>query len=157
MSKGNKIRIAKSPTIYTIEVNDKGDTITIDLTDIDQMSRFNTAYGELEKVQNGIKGISPSTPEDSPQEIQASTSELINQLLRGYELIDLMFGEGSVEKIFGGHKTIDGFFQFFEQMTPHIEKARQSLEEVSEGLTKKYEAHGGTQGLSNGDSPEVLK
>lgn len=40
------------------------------------------------------------------------------------EKIDIVFGEGTSQKAFGNVNTIDMFEQFFEGVTPYIEKAR---------------------------------
>ncbi len=40
------------------------------------------------------------------------------------EKIDTVFGEGTSQKVFGNANTLDMFEQFFEGVTPYIEKVR---------------------------------
>ena len=50
----NSIRV-KSKSAYIIEVNDKGDTIEFDITDIELPFKLERSYRMAKKLKNGLK------------------------------------------------------------------------------------------------------
>lgn len=135
----NKLRIS-SPTEYTIEVNDKGETISIDFSDVAQVKAYNEVILGLSDLQKKMGEVAEKMAggEDTEEAVKR-TSQLLDYLSEGYKLIDKMFGKGASEKIFNGKKTITGFYDFFTQIVPHMEKAMHKVRETTDEITKKYE------------------
>ena len=139
----NKIRIT-SPSEYTIEVNDKGDTISIDFADVNTIRNYTAVMKELEAIQkelvvSGKNAVELGESKDLDVEVASEEIDrLIKTMDRAYGLIDKLFGKGAGEKVFGGKKTVTGILDFFTQIEPHIKKAMDKVGKQADSITEKY-------------------
>lgn len=139
----NKIRIT-SPSEYTIEVNDKGDTISIDFADVNTLKNYTEVLSEFEEIRkemqvSGKSAIELGKSKDLDVGVASEEmSKMVNTLDRAYGLVDKLFGEGASEKVFGGKKTVTGILDFFSQIEPHIKKAMDKVSKQADSITEKY-------------------
>lgn len=145
-----KLRI-ENKEAYVIEVNDNGDTITLDLKDVslpiklmnmmkdiqEKEKEFNERMLEImqrpdEVIEEEIYGLNV-TRNFIDYNIEC---EKFCNVCRGY--IDNIFGKGSAMKIFGEKNNPDMFGDFFDAIQPHIEKAGMTLLQNKKKLVKKY-------------------
>lgn len=137
--------LINNPSEYVIEVNDKGETISVDFSDVAQVKAFNEALLELDTLRAKMGKVAGELEDLGKQELPElkqsveSTNRLLEFLNEAYEIINLMFGEGATDKIFNGKKTVTGFYQFFDQIVPHLEKAMKKVSSVADDIAKKYE------------------
>ena len=147
----DKIRV-KGKRAFEIEVNDKGETIKIDLDntrlvgkllnmlkDIEiKQKEFEERAEELTKREDKIlEGF-----EDSPVPVTQNFVDYIKlnddfcNICRGY--IDDLFGKGSSDKIFGDINNIDMFEDFIVQLEPYLTKNGMTVKNMKKDLVKKY-------------------
>lgn len=145
-----KIRI-KNKGAYIIEVNDNGDTITLDMNDAMLPIKLINMMKDIEEKEKEFKEKADELmkkPDEPVEELFEGLPvtknfleyhELLNgfcNTCRGY--IDNLFGKGASQKIFGDVNNIDMFADFFVQIQPHIQKAGLSLSGAKKNLAKKY-------------------
>lgn len=142
----NKIRLSNR-NIYTIEVNDKGDTIQLDFSDLNLLSKFTKTFKELENL-----GIDFS---DSMREIEKEYSSvqgdkyILEKESKQYELLDdfynksrtildVFLGKGACQKIFGSSNYITMFDDLADALSPCIGDMKKSFENHHMSLRNKY-------------------
>lgn len=143
----NSIRV-ESKTNYTIEVNDNGDIIAIDLSDVgfydrlldtvDKVSVTNEEYKlkakEIDAMDDDIMHDNEVTSQKDYKKIKL-LNEYFNESRKA---IDDLFGEGTSQKVFGNAKRVDMFEDFFEQLEPHFKKMGKGFQNYQKDLKKKY-------------------
>ena len=156
----NSIRV-HSKTEYTIEVNDKGDTISFDLEDTGLTSKLFKMYEALDKLK--VKYMTqaqeldkrPDEPfktvtEENPIDGEAVQKVLITKnQYEGTQMIDQFYydarhaldqflGEGACQKIFGDKNYKDMFEDLLEQLTPEFKKMGINNELIKASAVKKH-------------------
>lgn len=123
-------------TGITVEVNEAGDTIRINVEDQNFIDKFYGMVDRLEKVSKEMK--EPGISEMSEHE---QLRLMIGHVRKLMEEIDGLFGEGSCKKIFGDIVPSAYLLaDFFEQMTPIVERY---IGERQKYINGKYVRHKG--------------
>lgn len=142
----NQIRI-KSKDIYVIEVNDNGDTIEFDITDIELPFRIERAYKSCLEAQTWLKGMIKVAEKKEDRaakgEMMTAREKAVLETYREYfkkirSCIDEMCGNGASEKIFGKQNYVTMFNDFWDQMAPHFEKMKIRGEDIRKRIAEKY-------------------
>lgn len=125
----DKIRIQNE--VKKIEVNDNGDYISVPVNDVRFIRNFHACYEKWDKAKKKLDNSAAS-----------DTGEMLNILVDtvdGFvDDIDLLFGKGSCDKIFGGYPSADGIADFFAQFMPIFERLTNQEKENSEKRIRKY-------------------
>ena len=149
-----KIRI-KSSTIYTIEVNDKGETIEFDISDTGLATRmvrtFDKINSLIDKYQERAKEIDARTDEPFKTAViggeektlitknQYDGAAMIDELYqKSRETLDSFLGAGACQKIFGNANYYSMFDDLTEQLKPHFEKMGIIAENLRAKVVNKY-------------------
>lgn len=140
------IRIAKKD-VYSIEVNDKGETIEFDLLDVSLPLKFDKAFAEVNRIHNDLKAqlVIISRKEDSKQEDRIMT---VNEeaTIKAWDAafkemriaMDGFLGEGACQKIFGSRNYIEMYEDLYEALAPHFDKMKLSTDGIMERIKSKY-------------------
>jgi len=125
---------------YILEVNDKGDTIEFDLTDMRLPKKIMDASDKMLKLH---------------QEYQTKRKELENNkdiLKRAEGIIELdeqnakemrktldsFLGEGACQKIFGDKEQFGQYIALINALKPHFEKIKIKGDKAKQKLANKY-------------------
>lgn len=142
----NSIRIEKRD-IYTIEVNDNGDTIEFDLVDIELPFKCGRALSEVDRIQKDLKAklVIIEKKEDRQQKGKVMT---VNEEARldAYKkafkemriAMDAFLGAGACQKIFGDRNYLEMYDDLFEALAPHMEKMKLTTAGIAERIKAKY-------------------
>lgn len=141
------IRI-KSETLYTIEVNDKGECIELDLSDIGLEAKFIECFDLINKetaiYSKKEKELLEKTKTDK------KTDELFDKNEREYvkiqqefyekcrNIMDRFLGENACQKIFGNANYPKMYIDLFEALEPHFKKMGLNKQKMQKDLYKKY-------------------
>ena len=126
---------------YILEVNDKGDTIEFDLTDIRLPQLIMEAGDNMEKLGNEYakkeKEIleSSKTEEEKVRELFEIENEHSKELRK---LFDSFLGEGACYKIFGNKESFGQYNKLMEALEPHFKKMKFKRYKAQERLANKY-------------------
>lgn len=149
----NKLRIQRKG-IYTIEVNDNGDTIIFDLEDMELPLKLQKAYDGVQKAQNALRAkmVIIEKQQDKKNEKHLYSKNDYDAMKAWNECfaecrkaMDCFLGEGGCQKIFGDTNYIDMFDDLFEEFEKkgedglsHLEKMQISHESMVERIKGKY-------------------
>lgn len=148
MSDG-KIRV-KSETIYSIEVNDEGECIYFDISDIGLQARFIECFDLVNKETNKFSKKEKELLSKIQEEAKEEKTELFSETEREYiktqqdfyktcrEIMDKFLGENGCQKIFGDANYPKMYMDLFEQLEPHFKKMGLNREKMQKDLYKKY-------------------
>lgn len=148
MSDG-KIRV-KSETLYSIEVNDKGECIYLDLSDIGLQAKlvecFDTINKETEKFtkkeQELIKKIAKEHETETTELYTKTEREYIKEQEEFYRtcriIMDKFLGERACQKIFGDANYPKMYIDLFEQLEPEFKKMGLNKQKMEQDLYNKY-------------------
>lgn len=141
-----KIRVQSSEQIE-VEVNDNGDTITLDPLDLNFPIKLNKAIGELEKKTDVFKQAMSllEKREDVKLKNEVLTKNQKERFLKYNEyldacgnVIDEVFGEGTCKKVFGDKKYFGMYEDFINALEPIIKKVYGDTDAVIDRIKKKY-------------------
>lgn len=141
----NKIRLG-SKTKITLEVNDKGETISFDFADPAFLHKAQMMASKAQQVENDFKEqfkeigalLESSTDEvaaenmldDDMIAIGEGFTEFYGELRTA---IDSFLGEGASQKIYGDDNYFNMFNDLFDALKPYIDKgAKLQQEEIKE-------------------------
>ena len=140
------IRIAKKD-VYSIEVNDNGETIEFDLLDVSLPLKFNKAFSEVNRIHNDLKAqlVIISKKEDIKREDSLMTANE-EATIKAWEnafkemrvAMDGFLGEGACQKIFGARNYIEMYEDLYEALAPHFDKMKLSTDGVMDRIKAKY-------------------
>ena len=142
----NTIRIEKKD-IYTIEVNDNGDTIEFDLLDIELPFKCERAMNEVNRVYRELKGklVIIEKKEDRKLEGEIMTAnekaklEAHRNAFKEMRVaMDAFLGDGACQKIFGDRNYVEMFDDLFEALAPHFEKMKLNTQGITDRIKRKY-------------------
>ena len=142
----NSIRIEKKD-IYTIEVNDNGDTIEFDLVDIELPFKCEKAWAEVSKISKDLQAqlVIISKQEDSKRNgklltvKEEKTLEAYRKAFREMRVaMDGFLGEGACQKIFGDRNYLEMFNDLYDELKPHLEKMELTSHGIFERIKNKY-------------------
>lgn len=141
-----KLRIEKRD-IYTIEVNDNGETIEFDLLDIELPYKLERAYKRVNEVSKDLKGkliiIEKKADKMKKGSLLSSHEQAILDAYRDAfkemrKAVDEFLGENACQKIFGDRNYLEMFDELFIALEPHFEKMKLNKDGITERITKKY-------------------
>jgi hypothetical protein len=142
----NSIRIEKKD-IYTIEVNDNGDTIEFDLADIELPFKAERAMAEVNRIYKELKGklviIEKQKDRKLDNEIMTANekAKLDAHRVAFKEMrvaMDAFLGEGACKKIFGDRNYVEMYDDLFEALAPHFEKMKLNAQGITDRIKAKY-------------------
>lgn len=148
MSDG-KIRV-KSETLYSIEVNDNGDCIYFDISDIGLQAKFVECFDLINKETNKFSKNEKELLKKINEEKKEENTELFSDTEREYikiqqefyatcrEIMDKFMGENACQKIFGDANYPKMYIDLFEQLEPHFKKMGINRDKMQKDLYKKY-------------------
>lgn len=127
---------------YRIEVNDNGDYIEFDLTDIELPERILKASKEIIKIdeeyRNKSKEIFGIIKKDNIEAIEKSINFEKEYCKKMREIYDSFLGENACQKIFGNKNNYGQFDLLMEQLEPHFSKMNYKLNLAKKKLAQKY-------------------
>lgn len=141
-----KIRV-RSKNLYVIEVNDAGETIEFDITDIELPFKLERTKQKIDDVRKWLKAqqIIISKQQDTAKKGDIMTVKeraTVNAYRDAFKkmraAIDEFAGEGASQKIFGSQNYLEMFNDFMEAMLPHFEKMKINGEETIRRIEEKY-------------------
>lgn len=131
--------------LYEIEVNDKGETITLDKNDLDLPFRINDAFMEIEKLAQNIQRQAKviDKKEGKPHGFLTTKDEEYRKLLKkSYaeqrQIMDKALGEGACQKIFGNHNSPTMFVELMEMLEPHLKAMDFTQSNIEKKIAEKY-------------------
>lgn len=133
--------------IYTIEVNDNGDTIEFDLVDIELPFKCERAFGEVSRIEKDLKAqlaiIGKRQDHKQKGKIMTANEEAtINAYKKAYldmrVAMDSFLGDGACQKIFGDRNYLTMYNDLMEQLAPHLEKMKLNSDGIVERIKQKY-------------------
>ena len=140
------IRVRNKDT-YKIEVNDNGDFIEFDLTDIELPFRLERAQKMANDAQKWLKAqqVIIDKKQDVAKKGDLMTAkerailEAVREAFRKMRAaIDEFAGEGASQKIFGNQNYIEMFNDFMEAMEPHLDKMQLKSIDIRKRIEEKY-------------------
>lgn len=142
----NSIRIEKRD-IYTIEVNDKGETIEFDLVDIELPFRCERAVREVDRITKELqaKMVIINKREDHQLKGDVMTANE-RDILEAHRVafkemrvaMDMFLGDGACQKIFGDRNYLEMYNDLMEQLEPHLEKMKINTQGIRERIEARY-------------------
>jgi hypothetical protein len=160
----NSIRV-HSAAEYVIEVNDKGETISFDVSDTSLASKMISTFDKINKLAAEYEGKAKAI-EARPDEAfkvavidgkektlftknQYDSATMIDELYqKSRETLDSFLGEGACQKIFGDKNYLNMFNDLAEQLEPHFKKVGLKFEDIKKRAAEKH---------TPSSKPKVLK
>ena len=142
----NSIRIEKKD-IYTIEVNDMGETIEFDLVDIELPFKADRALAEVNRIYKELQGklVVIEKREDHKLDGEIMTAnekaKLDAHRTAFKEMrvaMDAFLGAGACQKIFGDRNYVEMYDDLFDQLAPHFEKMKLNSDGITARIKAKY-------------------
>lgn len=122
----------KSKDLFRIEVNDDGEYIEFDLSDVSLNFRCYEAIDRINKITKDVIGkekellekISKENIEDYDTEAKREYAKLQNETFsKMRDAMDYFLGDGACQKIFGDYNSFD----MFDLLIEEFEKPREEL------------------------------
>lgn len=142
----NSIRV-RNKEAYIIEVNDNGDTIAFDITDIELPFKLERAYKMANDATNWLKGqqVIISKKQDTAKKgdfmtvKERATLEAYRECFKKMRAaIDEFAGAGASQKIFGDQNYLEMFNDFMAEMQPHLDKMELKSIDIRKKIEEKY-------------------
>lgn len=133
--------------IYTIEVNDNGDTIEFDLVDIELPFKADKAFREIDRISGELQAklVIIDKKQDHPIKGAAMTANEEARLNAYREAfvgmraaMDCFLGKGACQKIFGDRNYLEMYTDLAEALAPHMEKMQLNVEGIRKRIKDKY-------------------
>ena len=133
--------------IYTIEVNDKGETIEFDLVDVELPFKCERAWAEVNRISKELQAqlVIINKQEDVKQKDKLLTlkeEKTLDAYRKAFKemraAMDSFLGEGACQKIFGDRNYLEMFNELFEELKPHLEKMELTSHGIMERIKNKY-------------------
>ena len=142
------IRIERKD-IYTIEVNDNGETIEFDLVDIELPFKCERAFTEVNRISNELQSklVIIENKEDHQVKGRTMTANEEARLLAYKQAfmemrvaMDAFLGDGACQKIFGDRNYIEMYEDLAKALSPHFDKMKLTGAGIMERIKEKYGA-----------------
>lgn len=139
----NQIRINKG---IEIEVNDKGETITLATNDIDFLYKVNETAVEIEKIvkectlkEKAIQKKTPSKEIGYLTDIDYELRKLYKKTFANMrKAMDGVLGDGACRKIFGDTNSLTMWDELIEQLAPILQEAGVFEKDIKAEIAEKY-------------------
>lgn len=127
---------------YKLEVNDNGDYIEFDLTDIGLPERIMNASDNISKINKDYMEQMNEIIEKYSDDEVVRTREIIQlekeKCIQLRKEFDSFLGANSCQKIFGDKNYYGMFENLFEALEPHFNKMEINIKKAKEKLINKY-------------------
>lgn len=127
---------------YILEINDNGDTIEFDLTDITLPERIINAGENMENLGKEYSQKEKELLEQYKDDEETLTKEYIKLAKehgqKSRKIFDSFLGEGTCYKIFGEKESLDQYLRLMDALQPHFEKMQIKKEKAQQRLVDKY-------------------
>lgn len=142
----NSIRV-RNKDAYIIEVNDNGDTIEFDITDIELPFKLERAQKMANEAKKWLKAqqVIISKKQDTAKKgdlmtvKERATLEAYRECFKKMRAaIDEFAGAGASNKIFGDKNYLEMFNDFMTEMEPHFEKMELKGIDIRKKIEEKY-------------------
>lgn len=137
-----KIRFERDrDDFYILEVNDKGETIEFDLTDINLPEKIMNAVNEIKEIDNKYKeDILKIENKDISQEEKAKEIIKIDKeiSIKSRKIFDSFLGDGACQKIFGDRNYYGMYVELIDKLEPHFDKMIIKSQKAKMRLVEKY-------------------
>lgn len=142
----NSIRV-RNKDAYIIEVNDNGDTIEFDITDIELPFKLERAQKMAQEAKKWLKAqqVIISKKQDTAKKgdlmtvKERATLEAYRECFKKMRAaIDEFAGAGASDKIFGDKNYLEMFNDFMEEMQPHFDKMELKGIDIRKKIEEKY-------------------
>ena len=142
----NSIRV-RNKNSYVIEVNDNGDTIEFDITDIELPFKLERAkkmaadaYKWLKAQQVIIAKKQDTVKKGDLMTVkERATLEAYRECFKKMRAaIDEFVGVGGSDKIFGDKNYLEMFNDFMDEMKPHLDKMEIQSIDIRKKIEEKY-------------------
>lgn len=125
---------------YILEVNDKGETIEFDLTDIalpEKILNASNTIGRLDKEyrEKVVELLNEESEEIKVKKAMEIEKEKCVEMRKAF---DEFLGDGACQKIFGDKNYYGMFIQLFNALEPHFAKMKIKTEKAKKKLVSKY-------------------
>ena len=146
MGEINSIRI-RNKDEYVIEVNDNGDTIAFDITDIELPFKLERAQQMAKEAVKWLKAqqVIISKKQDTAKKgdmlttRERATLEAYRECFKKMRAaIDEFAGAGASDKIFGDKNYLEMFNDFMSAMEPHFDKMELKSIDIRKKIEEKY-------------------
>ncbi len=141
----NKIRV-QSQGEYIIEVNDCGDTISLDPTDITLTSKLMKSFERIDELTKDYEARAKAIdarPDEPMNEFisknQFEGTNLINEFYgEARKALDGFLGADACQKIFGDKNWLTMFDDLTVQLEPHLKAIGVNAEKIRTAAAQKY-------------------
>lgn len=125
---------------YILEVNDKGDTIEFDLTDISLPEKIFKASENIAKIDKEYREEMLKLQDEKDKYLMTKKGIEIekNKCMEMRKEFDSFMGEGVCQKIFGDKNYYGMFLQLFDALEPHFKKMEIKTQKAKSKLASKY-------------------
>jgi hypothetical protein len=134
--------ILKETETYKLEVNDKGEYIEFDLTDISLPERVLNACDNITKIDKEyaeeMRKINIDTINSDEETVRKCIAIEKDKCSKLRKEFDSFLGEGACQKIFGDTNKYGMFNTLFDALEPHFAKMKINLEKGKKKLVSKY-------------------
>lgn len=124
--------------LYILEVNDKGDTIEFDLTDIGLAERILKASDKIIEIDKEYKEQLETIDCNKEEDIKKLIELEVEKSKKMRELFDSFLGDGACQKIFGDKNNYGQFLNLMEALEPHFAKMKIKINKAKRKLADKY-------------------
>ena len=133
--------------IYTIEVNDNGETIEFDLVDIELPFKCDRAFREVSRIEKELKAKLVIINKQQDHKLKDSTMTANEEArITAYKTafkemrvaMDGFLGDGACQKIFGDRNYLEMYTELAEALAPHLEKMEISAAGIEKRIREKY-------------------
>lgn len=128
---------------YILEIDDKGNTIEFDMTDMALIERIMNASDNVCKIGEKYKKIDTEIAEKYKDDEMALLREYLKSNkehdLEMRTLFDSFLGEGSCQKIFGNSRVPTQYLALLDALEPHFQKMKFASEKARKRLVEKYQ------------------
>lgn len=139
-----KLQLAHSG-LYKIEVNDAGETITIDAEDIELPLKLNKMIEDCEKIEKQVNLQSKVIDKKEVKQKGLITNideEYVKLYRKSYielrKAIDGFLGDGACQKIFGDRNYLSMWKDLLEALNPHLQKITVLQKDTKDIIAEKY-------------------
>lgn len=125
---------------YILEVNDNGDTVEFDLTDISLPEKICIASDNIARISKEHDEEMLKLQDEKDEYVATKKGieiekEKCAQMRKEF---DSFMGEGACNKIFGDTNYYGMFLQLFDALEPHFEKMQIKKQKAMDKLRDKY-------------------
>lgn len=128
--------------IYRLEINDDGDYIDFDLTDMGLASRMIKASQNIVDICRNYVSEVTELSQKYPEESDELSQEIVDLEIRTADAMEVAYdswmGKGTCKKIFGDKKSYQQYVDLAEALQEHYDKMHIQVAKAKKKLANKY-------------------